>query len=696
MTSQIISNSVIAPASLISFNLLNDKERNTLYLLGGAQTMALEVTNISEGNLTFGPSSQLILNFRPGTLINANNIKVAGSDLISANNIKVAGSDWSVEDKQDMVVSFALKPTTDVVLEPKEVLILNLTGVEGDNRAGSRPSQVELKIIGISSAGHGDVADYTWNTLNVLTAYPGATSLVDTAKETADEAKDFLGQLQSTYDARHAEINDKIKTVNTTNDQINDKIKTVDNIFHDAELEGNTEAAQPEGEELFKGITTAAKLIKKNSEAIETISEVVKPQFRVDILSGSNTILNDSQAENCLRLIILSDHLPSQDPLAQASQISPQDDFAEIDFDFTELGEVCEPTLEKLSVEATNEWAHKNNSSSGSIVTIQHPPIHEPKISLEVKLIFKITSAEAAKAGSGRLKISYRNLNGSQGEIYLLLYISALAIGANTIGIGTLPGTEKLKVKGDVAIDGPLTVAGTLSVTGPVTLTDPLTVTSHIFLGNAEGGSAKLLLTNWTKSHYIRAKSWWTEFVSHPDQGWKFISTDDDGIDDPTSTRMMLSVSGLHISVDTAIAGTLSTTGPNGHLTISGTSTLNGNTAIYGSLEVHGSLDVKGPMRRNGQSLSYAGNASDKDHVPVPWGTTDDWNVIVSPASIHCAEWSNNEFADDAIVRIDCDLLPLEGGHWDAWVVRATVWTKRAGEEHKTTGFDVNYLLIAQ
>jgi len=64
------------------------------------------------------------------------------------------------------------------------------------------------------------------------------------------------------------------------------------------------------------------------------------------------------------------------------------------------------------------------------------------------------------------------------------------------VGIGTDAPQAKLDVRGDIA------------------------------LGMAAGGGQKLFLTNATYTHFIRANSWWTEFVSHPNEGWKFISKD--------------------------------------------------------------------------------------------------------------------------------------------------------------------------
>ena len=473
MTSQIISNSTIAPASLISFNLLNDKERNKLYLLGGAQTLALEVTNISDGNLTFTPSSQLILSFRPGTLINANNIKVAGSDLINTNQNKVAGSDWSLENKPDMLVSLVFKPTADVVLEPKGVLILNLTGIEGDNRGDSRPSQVELKIQGIRSAGQdGNVSDYVLNPITVLNDYPGAFSLVATAKKNAEDATNLaaevtqnVNELRNAFDAQIKEVEKNFGIPKEEKDRITEFQTRADAILDD--------------------VPKIHDEIKSNANAIANISQLVNPLFRVDILNGTNTILSDSVENNLLELRIST---TAQETAPNSNQVTSE--ITTVRFDFSELGKLSNISLVAPGWEVIN--TETDTKSNGIAI---HPAAGSTSLlPIDVTLTFSFAAPE--KAGLGRLNISYSNLtnsdeNKSDGEIYLLLYKSPLAIGSTKVGIGTHPGNETLKVQGDVAIDGALSVtgktaiAGNLSVTGTSTLSGTTAIAGTLNIGAA-------------------------------------------------------------------------------------------------------------------------------------------------------------------------------------------------------------------
>jgi hypothetical protein len=71
------------------------------------------------------------------------------------------------------------------------------------------------------------------------------------------------------------------------------------------------------------------------------------------------------------------------------------------------------------------------------------------------------------------------------------------------VGIGTASPTAKLDVAGNVRVGG------------------------DMILGGNFGGGNKMLLTSCSDTHFIRCNNWWTEFVSHPNQGWKFLSNGD-------------------------------------------------------------------------------------------------------------------------------------------------------------------------
>ncbi|MGH8020435.1 MAG: hypothetical protein ACREIA_19555 [Opitutaceae bacterium] len=55
--------------------------------------------------------------------------------------------------------------------------------------------------------------------------------------------------------------------------------------------------------------------------------------------------------------------------------------------------------------------------------------------------------------------------------------------------------------------------------------TEALDVRGNIRLGNQPGGGEKLFLSS-DPRHFIRSFNWWTEFHSHPNEGWKYFSND--------------------------------------------------------------------------------------------------------------------------------------------------------------------------
>ncbi|NEO43622.1 MAG: hypothetical protein F6K55_05580 [Moorea sp. SIO4A3] len=83
----------------------------------------------------------------------------------------------------------------------------------------------------------------------------------------------------------------------------------------------------------------------------------------------------------------------------------------------------------------------------------------------------------------------------------------------------------------------------------------------------------------------------------------------------------------------------------------------NGNVGIGTSnprtkLEVAGTVDVRDRILRNGQDFSKAGQASHNDTVQVPWGTTRDWNIFVSPRVMGREEPDSE--GDNALLKIEC------------------------------------------
>lgn len=63
-------------------------------------------------------------------------------------------------------------------------------------------------------------------------------------------------------------------------------------------------------------------------------------------------------------------------------------------------------------------------------------------------------------------------------------------------------------------------------------------------------------------------------------------------------------------------------------------------------------LDVAGRILRHSTDFSKAGTATHGEVVFVPWGSTDDWNIFVSPNTMGTEE-AGSEF-DNALLKIDC------------------------------------------
>ncbi|MFP4104128.1 hypothetical protein [Coleofasciculus sp.] len=182
-----------------------------------------------------------------------------------------------------------------------------------------------------------------------------------------------------------------------------------------------------------------------------------------------------------------------------------------------------------------------------------------------------------------------------------------LATTGGNVGIGTTAPKAKLDVRGDIA------------------------------LGFKETGGYKLLLTNQQKTHYIQANDWWTEFVSHPNQGWKFISIRENGTIEKECLRITSS----------------------------------------------------GRILINGKDFSQSGTSGNGGLIRVPWGTTQDWNIFVSPRIMGREEPGSE--GDNALLVIECYAEILNVNMW-----KITVRSKYR-ESDRTIRWEsslANYILI--
>ncbi|NEN98163.1 MAG: hypothetical protein F6K50_22395, partial [Moorea sp. SIO3I7] len=137
------------------------------------------------------------------------------------------------------------------------------------------------------------------------------------------------------------------------------------------------------------------------------------------------------------------------------------------------------------------------------------------------------------------------------------------------------------------------------------------------------------------------------------------------------------------------------------YLQVNGGMDITGNVGIGTSnprtkLEVAGTVNVRDRILRNGQDFSKAGLASHNDTVKVPWGTTREWNIFVSPRVMGREEPDSE--GDNALLKIEC---------W-ARVNNTTSWKNHARYKYRIRNGDgrwydensgrhrplVNYILI--
>ncbi|MEW5768099.1 MAG: hypothetical protein AB1797_10845 [bacterium] len=104
-------------------------------------------------------------------------------------------------------------------------------------------------------------------------------------------------------------------------------------------------------------------------------------------------------------------------------------------------------------------------------------------------------------------------------------------------------------------------------------------------------------------------------------------------------------------------------------------------------------LDVNGRILRKGQSFSVAGSVNHAGTVEVPWGTTNDWNIFVSPRLMGHEE--TNSENDNALLRIECYASESSS---TAWGITARYKYKFSNSRPNGTWYDgsANYILVPQ
>ncbi|NEP36165.1 hypothetical protein, partial [Moorena sp. SIO3B2] len=139
------------------------------------------------------------------------------------------------------------------------------------------------------------------------------------------------------------------------------------------------------------------------------------------------------------------------------------------------------------------------------------------------------------------------------------------------------------------------------------------------------------------------------------------------------------------------------------YLQVNGGMDITGNVGIGTSnpsqkLEVAGTVNVRDRILRNGQDFSKAGQASHNDTVQVPWGTTREWNIFVSPRVMGREEPGSE--GDNALLKIECW---ARVNNTTSWKIHARYKYKVSrGSDHGTWHDEnsgnfrplVNYILI--
>ena len=133
--------------------------------------------------------------------------------------------------------------------------------------------------------------------------------------------------------------------------------------------------------------------------------------------------------------------------------------------------------------------------------------------------------------------------------------------------------------------------------------------------------------------------------------------------------------------------------------TIAGNLTVNGGVGIgindpgsyklyvQGNQYISRDLDVEGRILRMGQHFSYAGKLSTGQKITPPWGTPEDWTLIVSPWSMG-ADYDNVE--DVALEMIEC-YAKVENNN--SWVVTSRFKLRVEGKSYWIDS-PANYLLV--
>jgi cytoskeletal protein CcmA (bactofilin family) len=364
---------------------------------------------------------------------------------------------------------------------------------------------------------------------------------------------------------------------------------------------------------------------------------------------GSDTVLSDGNTPNTLKLRIANVSRDVGLRLSKGDATTPTSRFR-ISFDvqqedeprewaltdYTKVNGASLPDSTKkidgASLSLTpqtqgvnSNWAQPEYSNLGQTVEWTIVPNEDTTLEANGYIVLELVSLVAlASIGQANIYINFENIPDYEDEQRIVVVQkSPLLFSNGNVGIGTLPGTEKLKLEGDVAIAGPLSITGKSTLNGDVAIAGTLNITSsdggNFAVPNHYMATGSLTIGS-TKKNYGGGQGWNkniegtagllletldnTEIAVH-DAGRRVASFmyyegvqnkftigrdmgEGWGANSQVAIAGSLTVNGLStLNGETKIAGPLTVTGEKGSLMVEGSCTISGDTKMNGKLETN-------------------------------------------------------------------------------------------------------------
>lgn len=143
--------------AVLDIALLNPQGESVLHIGRGAQSLSLELANLTEQDLVLAKGSELRITFRPGTLANPDSVTVMGEG-------------WSAKmhAKRTFFQTLVLTRASDHPLKPGTLHRIDLGNLVPSGSGGSRATRVEIEYRDITLPGEGPVSGRRTVHLSVL------------------------------------------------------------------------------------------------------------------------------------------------------------------------------------------------------------------------------------------------------------------------------------------------------------------------------------------------------------------------------------------------------------------------------------------------------------------------------------------------------------------------------------------------